>query len=462
VRVVAKLAFAFFAISCLALFGYGFIAARRGVDDVEHSVHGDVVVLGNVLRDAVVSTWGPDGGADARRMLAATSASRGDFEVRFESGELAADLVEVDAIEDRQVVRASLPVVIQGRAVGVLVIERALPSRSAAFRAALGDELALALVLALGSVLLVGTLGGVLVGRPLGRIVERARRIGAGDLTTRLRSDRNDEIGDLKREINVMCERLADIQQRLDDEATARLATLEQLRHLDRLRTVGTLSSSIAHELGTPLNVLLLRGQSLVRGEADAPAVAAAGRTIVGQVEKMSAIVRQLLDFSRREPSQRQRVSLESVARRALDLLSSLARRSGVTASVDVTTPVDVEGDTGQLEQAITNLVMNAIHAMPRGGSLTLRISTCRADSPGGLQTLDAACLAVEDTGMGMDDETLRRVFEPFYTTKPAGQGTGLGLSVTCGIAEDHGGWVDATSTPGKGSTFTLTLPRAR
>lgn len=461
-RLVAKLALAFFAISCLALFAYGFVAARRGVDEVEKSVASDVREVGTLMRDAIASTWGPEGDAVARRMLARAGASNGEMVFRFDGDGPSADVVEVEASAERHVVRARLPVLVDGRKTGVLVVERTLPPRSAAFRRALVDELSLALALAVGSVVLVGTLGGVVVGRPLGRIVERARRIGAGDLTSRLRDDRADEIGDLKREINVMCDRLATTQQRLDEEATARLSNLEQLRHLDRLRTVGTLSSSIAHELGTPLNVLLLRGQALVDADVDEKERIATGRTIVSQVQKMNGIVRQLLDFSRREPAARERLSLESVARRALDLLASLARRSGVTARVEVDQAAEVDGDAGQLEQAITNLVMNAVQAMPRGGTLTLRVGAREATAPGGLRSLDAATLAVEDAGMGMDPETLRRVFEPFYTTKPAGDGTGLGLSVTCGIAEDHGGWVEATSTPGSGSTFTILLPRAR
>jgi signal transduction histidine kinase len=373
------------------------------------------------------------------------------------------DVVDVRHEDDRTVVRARLPAGGDGRAPFVLVVERALPPRSATFRAAFADELVMALVLALGSVALVGMLGGVLVGRPLERVVQQARRIGSGDLSQRLATNRTDEIGDLKREVNAMCERLAVTQKRADDEATARLSNLEQLRHLDRLRTVGTLASGIAHELGTPLNVLLLRGQSLARGELGADELGAAGRTIVGQVEKMSRIVRQLLDFARRERPTREHVQLESVAHRALDLLSSLARRAGVEATVEVDSPVSVDADAGQLEQAVTNLVMNAIQAMPSGGTLTLRVGT-RPDTetPGGLRTLDGAYLAVEDTGTGMDEGTLRHVFEPFYTTKPAGQGTGLGLGVACGIASDHGGFIEATSTPGAGSTFTLTLPRAR
>lgn len=447
-------------ISCLALFGYGFVAARRGVDEIESNVASDVREVGVILRDVVASTWEPNGQASAQRMLASAGASHGEIVLRLEPDAPAGDVIEVDASTDRHKVRARLPITVSGRVVGALVVERVLPSRSAAIRTALIDELSLALALALGSVALVGTLGGVVVGRPLARIVDRARRIGAGDFASRLRDDRRDEIGDLKREINLMCDRLARSQRQLEEESTARLSNLEQLRHLDRLRTVGTLSSSIAHELGTPLNVLLLRGQSLVNGDGAGADPAATGRTIVSQVQKMSGIVRQLLDFSRREPPRRVRVSLESVARRSADLLSSLARRSGVAVVVEVAQSADVQGDPGQLEQAVTNLVMNALQAMPRGGTLTLRVGTETATAPGGLRTVDAACLAVLDTGIGMDQDTLRRVFEPFYTTKPAGDGTGLGLSVTCGIAEDHAGWVAATSTPGVGSTFTLTLPR--
>jgi signal transduction histidine kinase len=268
-----------------------------------------------------------------------------------------------------------------------------------------------------------------------------------------LKSTGTDEIGALKRELNAMCDRLEAAYTRIQEESTARVETLEQLRHLDRLRTVGTIASSIAHELGTPLNVLLLRGLSLADGEVDSQEVKEAGQAVVLQVEKMSRIVRQLLAFARARTATKEasrRIDLVAVAKHAASLLSTLASKHGVEVVVDARDDVHVRGDFGQLEQALTNLITNGIQAMDdAGGRLVVRVG-----SEG-----KTASIEVEDEGKGMSAEVIERAFEPFFTTKPDAGGTGLGLHVARGIVEDHGGTMSVRSSPGTGTTFQLTLP---
>jgi signal transduction histidine kinase len=114
------------------------------------------------------------------------------------------------------------------------------------------------------------------------------------------------------------------------------------------------------------------------------------------------------------------------------------------------------------LEQAVTNLVLNGIHAMPTGGKLVVEVRTEeRASAPGSQRELSVGIIDVRDAGTGILPEDLERIFEPFYTTKPAGFGTGLGLPVAYGVAAEHGGWIAAKSEPGHGSSFALCLPRA-
>jgi len=290
-------------------------------------------------------------------------------------------------------------------------------------------------------------------------VVAQAQRIGAGDFAQQISSHRRDEIGDLERAINEMCAQLGHSRDRLESEATARIELLEELRHLDRLRTVGTLASSLAHELGTPLNVLLLRGQAIAAGEDDAADLPMSGNIILAQVEKMSRIVRQLLDFSRRTTAMSE-VRLSDVAHRTADLLRALAKKSNVTISVQVIGEPIVRGEAVQLEQAVTNLVVNGLHSMSKGGDLRLSVGVAHsAPATGGAAAVPAAFIAVCDQGCGIAPEQLTRIFEPFYSTRPAGEGTGLGLSVARGIAQDHGGWISAKSEPSSGSTFTLFIP---
>ncbi|HVJ92403.1 MAG TPA: ATP-binding protein, partial [Labilithrix sp.] len=151
---------------------------------------------------------------------------------------------------------------------------------------------------------------------------------------------------------------------------------------------------------------------------------------------------------------------LGEVVERTSQLLGALAKKSRVNMTVAATATVKLQVDAAQIEQALTNLVINGIHAMPEGGEL--KISVTEGDvAPERAPELVRRCAIVEvsDTGTGIAPENLERIFEPFFTTKAVGEGTGLGLSVTHGIVEDHGGWMKAESSLGKGTRFRVFLP---
>src|SRR5262249_4364200 len=234
------------------------------------------------------------------------------------------------------------------------------------------------------------------------------------------------------------------------------------LRHADRLNTVGKLASGIAHELGTPLNVVSGRARMIASGDLDGREVKESAETIVAQADRMVRIIRQLLDFARRRTAQKAPESLPELARRTVALLGPIADERGVTLEVaEGGGPLRAEVDAVQLEQALTNLVVNGIQAMPKGGTVTVSVSRERARPPadhGGTEQ-DWVKIEVADQGVGMAPETRAHVFEPFFTTKPVGEGTGLGLAVTYGIVQEHGGWIDVASELGAGSRFRVYLP---
>jgi signal transduction histidine kinase len=330
-----------------------------------------------------------------------------------------------------------------------LELGRLVPAKGALLRQELGRELWAVGLVALLSAFLARAMGHWLIGGPLGRIADQVQRLGAGDLSRRLVPRGSREIYDLKVAINHTSDELAAARERASREKALREEAVAQLRHADRMRTVGTLAAGIAHELGTPLNVILLRAHMIARGELEGDDVKTSAATIAGQTERLTRIVRQLLDFARRKNPSRSPVDLRELALRTAALLGPLAAKRDVHLTVAGEQPVRAEVDGGQIEQALTNLVMNAVHASPRGAVVTLRAGFDGQE----------AILAVEDEGCGMAPEVLERVFEPFFTTKEPGEGTGLGLSVAFGIASDHGGRLDAASVPGRGSTFTLRLP---
>ena len=303
--------------------------------------------------------------------------------------------------------------------------------------------------------------GLIFIGGPTRALVAKARRVAGGDLSGPLAITQRDELGQLAAEINAMCDQLAGARDRATAETEARIATVEQLRHADRLTTVGRLAAGVAHELGTPLNVVAGRAQMIAAGELAGDEIATSARIIDEQAKRMTAIVRQLLDFARARPARREVVALRTLTTRTLAIVETIARTKGVQVTLVDGAAVDATADDGPLQQALLNLLVNAIQATAPGGVVTISIDETEATPPAGSPGARGrwARLTVDDKGIGIAAADLPRVFEPFFTTKGIGEGTGLGLAVTYGIVRDAGGWIDVVSEPGRGSVFSVYLP---
>jgi|CXWL01.1.fsa_nt_gi PAS domain S-box-containing protein len=222
-----------------------------------------------------------------------------------------------------------------------------------------------------------------------------------------------------------------------------------QLRRAERLAELGTMASGMAHEIGTPMNVILGRAEYLIERTGE-DATKKSLRTIVSQVERITKLMNQLLAFARRRPLERRPLDLRQTVRDALDIfLERLARAQVVVETNFDEECAQVYADADHMSQVLINLVGNAIHAMPDGGTLRIELGSSHR----------RVHLTVSDTGQGIAPESVGRIFEPFFTTKEAGKGTGLGLTVVKGILEEHHGTIDVASTLGSGTTFTVSLP---
>ncbi|MGQ9708131.1 MAG: sensor histidine kinase, partial [bacterium] len=223
-----------------------------------------------------------------------------------------------------------------------------------------------------------------------------------------------------------------------------------QLRHADRLATIGQLAAGVAHELNEPLANILGFAQ-LIQKTPELPNQALRDiERIVRAALHAREVINKLMFFARVRPPQQVAVKLNDLIMDGLYFLQSRCSKAGVEVSLDLSSDLpEISADPAQLHQVLVNLVVNAIQAMPNGGKL--KIATARRNG--------AVSLIVEDTGVGMTEEIKAQIFVPFFTTKPVGEGTGLGLSVAHGIVSAHGGTISVESELGKGSRFEVVLP---
>jgi signal transduction histidine kinase len=353
---------------------------------------------------------------------------------------------------------------IDGEPPGALEISESLASVIAYSRAIRKKLFANATVLGALCTLFVLVIGAWFIGRPMRTLSAVANRIGHGDFSARVQLRQRDEVGELGRAMNDMAEKLEAAQINLAHAHEERILAVEQLRHADRLSSIGTLASGIAHELGTPLAVITGRAKLLVDGQVAADEIKKQGESIHKQAERMAAIIRNLLDFARKGNVKMERMDLLPVVKQTVDWLQPIARKREASVTLNTNDrPFFVQADNVLLQQVMTNLVLNALDAMPHGGNVGIDIEETRVKPPieHGGEVGDFIACHVTDTGQGIRPETLPKLFEPFFTTKPVGQGTGLGLAVTYGIVKEHGGWVAVDSRVGQGSRFSIFLPRA-
>jgi PAS domain S-box-containing protein len=249
-------------------------------------------------------------------------------------------------------------------------------------------------------------------------------------------------------------------------DITERRALEEQLRQSQKLEAIGRLAGGVAHDFNNILmsvmgaaDLLLLHlpPGDVARGEAE---------EIKRSVERGAGLTRQLLAFSRRQATRPRLCALADVVHAMETMLRRLMGPEIELTIVSESEPVHLIADTGQIEQVVLNLVVNARDAMPEGGRITVTVDQVEFDDAAAAALVDGrpgryARLTVVDTGTGMDEQTRARVFEPFFTTKPQGKGTGLGLSIVYGIVKQNGGDIVVTSERGRGATFVVYLPAA-
>jgi len=285
---------------------------------------------------------------------------------------------------------------------------------------------------------------------PLARMVADMRRVRAGNLRLAEVTHRGDEVGDSQLEFELLVQDLEATRVRADQEVEARQAIERGLQNADKLITLGQLAAVMAHEIGSPLQVLEGRARALRKHADDSDATRRTADMLIEQTGRITRIVEQMLSITRRRTRLRAMVDAEQSVRGVVSLLDMEARRRKIHLMVELFGPCDVYANADQLQQVALNLIRNAIEAAPPGTTVTVRL--------GGNER--QFVLEVIDEGSGIADSVRPHLFVPFFTTKAEAGGNGLGLSVVKTIAQEHGGDVEFPSSNSGGCSVKVTFPR--
>jgi signal transduction histidine kinase len=394
------------------------------------------------FRGDLVATSGPRSPSLDRRQearLITVTGSRGAFERR----------------QGREVFSFFLPLTdAGGRIVGLLQITRDV-TRFQAYIAQMRWQGGVAIGLLSLLFLLVVLVGHHrAVGRHVGRLAGAMHSIGAGARGLRVPEQGPQELRLLATTMNEMLQRREDSERALEAQRVRRAELEEQLRHSEKLAAIGQLAAGVAHQLGTPLGVIAGRAQRARRGLPPDSRTAAEMESLLAELGRVENIVRQLLNFARRNPLHRREIALPALVADVVSRVRMGGQRPEVrvdTAASDAPGAVSVQADPARLEQALANLLENAIHAASERVVVGWRRITGDAR-----EMLE---IAVTDDGPGIAPEHVDRLFEPFFTTKPVGEGTGLGLAVAQAAIAAHGGELRLDRDWQAGTRFVVTLP---
>ena len=294
--------------------------------------------------------------------------------------------------------------------------------------------------------------------RQISRIVEMARRLGAGDQGARIPPPYpGDELGGLMRVLNGAAESLE--RQSHDIKELN-----EKFHQTQKMQAMGQLTGGVAHDFNNMLTVILGCAEDIAAKAAGNPALSQRAALVIAAAERGASLTRSMLAFARKQPLEPKSID---VNHHILEMETLLRRTFGEGIDLRLALGAGVAPalvDPNQMETAIFNLVINARDAMPSGGRLTIETGNAHLDGifAGGDDDVaagDYVMIAVADSGTGMAPTVLAQAFEPFFTTKDVGKGTGLGLSVSYGIVRRHGGKIEVKSEVGKGTTFSIDLP---
>jgi len=318
------------------------------------------------------------------------------------------------------------------------------------------------------SVAISGTLCVILwnfVSTPVTMLAQGMRRVAAGDLDFKININRKDEIGELANTFNAMSDELKKakkesmewsntLEKKVQEKTEAIHRAQQQLIHSEKLASLGRMAAGVAHEINSPLTGIVTFGHLLqkkfLEGTEDREDI----DVIIDQANRCSNIIKGLLGFARATTADKAQTNINDVLNSTLNIVNHKADFFNIKLSTNLDPSLRlVKADAPQLQQVFLNMIVNAADACEGKGSITIATSNVHDNGQ------DYAQIEFRDTGYGIKDEDLEKIFEPFFTTKPVGKGTGLGLAVSHGIIQEHGGKITISTKIGEGTSFFIWLP---
>lgn len=347
-----------------------------------------------------------------------------------------------------------------GRNIGGVSVLQHISFMEEDIRKAKRDVLIVLFVLIGGTVALILYTTRRWVTLPIAHLMWGIKNMAGGDLNTRIDLRRGDELSELGEAFNQMAIDLKKAREQLIRESEARLELERSLRQSEKLATIGQLASGLAHEIGTPLNIIAGRTELAKRRLGENEEAQKNLNIVLQQTERIIKIIQQLLGFVRKKKPEQKPLNIGALLENTLEFLDQQIQKQQVRVIKEMGDNLPpVIGDGDQLQQVFLNVLLNAIQSMPKGGELRLAAGpkwvSRESLEDGQRQYVE---IRVEDTGAGMEEEVIKDIFNPFFTTK-GDKGTGLGLTVSQGIVQDHEGWVEVESELRKGSVFRVYLP---
>jgi len=486
-RITTKLTLSLTAIGLVTFMAYGVYNLLTERHDLALDISQQTQLLGKSLEIAIENAVRDKQLADIEELLKGLEQIEPDLKIRVydQQGEIFPDAIgnafekafhdrlqtalkneHIDPffypLEDPESITVLLPLHNErGERLGILAVVRTLDEMRRDLEATRSNLLVSAAAFIMIAVPLCTLICWVYIGWPLKRLIGGMARIKEGNFSPLPLKNQQDEMGVLLVAFNDMATELENARHKLKEEAQSRRHIQAALQEADKLITIGQLSAGLAHEIGSPLQILKGRVEHLLLCAGQPEEVIRHAGILASQTERITRIVQQLLEFARRRPPHFTRIDLREPLNAVLNLLEYEAYKKQVELRFDVAKDLPlIVADSDGIQQIVLNLITNALSATGAGGRIVVAIETCQTDTdPAHGEAVEAIQLTVSDNGCGMSQDILKHLFEPFFTTRHEQGGVGLGLAVARSIVIAHHGRIKAESAQGLGSTLTIILP---